>query len=261
MDYSQIQVERRGAVCLVTLHRPDRMNAWTFRMSAEMADAFRTANDDPTIGAIVVTGAGRGFCAGADIEATFATPGGGAGQGEAETASWVDLCRSSKPLLAAINGAAIGVGLSMVLPFDRLVTTESAKLSMRFVRMGVVPELASTRFLVARCGWGPASWLSLSGETISGAEAGRLGLVDRVVPDGEALAATLADAELLAANPVPQMRMVKELLTANAVDSDLAAIQRRELSALQAAYRTAEHHEAVAAFMQKRPPVFLPRPD
>jgi enoyl-CoA hydratase/carnithine racemase len=140
-------------------------------MSAELVDAITKANDDDSVGAVVVTGAGRGFCAGADIGGQFAArlddqPANDTPPAEAPRVDWVQFCRDSKPLVAAINGPCIGVGLTMVLPFDQLVAADSAKLSARFVKMGLVPELASSHFLVARCGWGAASWLALSGTTI-----------------------------------------------------------------------------------------------
>lgn len=264
MDHEQIIVQRLDMVGLITLHRPDRLNAWTPRMSAEMTDAIRTFNDDPSIGAIVVTGEGRGFCAGADIGGTF---GGHLDEQSTDTvpterseADWVTFCRASKPLVAAINGPAIGVGLTMVLPFDRLVAARSAKISARFVRMGLVPELASSHFLVARCGWGAASWLALTGTTITGEEAAAMRLVDRAVDDDAVLVEALADATALAESPPPQVRMIKELLTANAVESDLGAVQRRELTALNAAYRTPEHREAVSAFLERRQPDFRSLP-
>lgn len=263
MTTNQIRVERRDRVALVTLDRPEKLNAWTNQMMSEMIDAIIGANDDPDVGAIVFTGAGRGFCAGADVSEVFEsqldpgqTQSGQRPQTSPRSADWVTLCRSSKPLLAAINGPAIGVGLSMILPFDRLVAATSAKLSVRFVRLGLVPELASSRFLTARCGWGAASWLALSGATVLGDEAARIGLVDRVVPDSEVLDETLADAAVLAANPVPQMRMIKTLFTQNANEADPAEAQRRELEALQIAYRTPEHREAVSAFLEKRTPDF-----
>lgn len=271
--YEQIRADRRGRVLVLTLHRPERLNAWTPQMSAELTHAIRSANDDPSIGAVLVTGEGRGFCAGADIGGEFASrlderaPGSsGPSSGDVDpddfaAGAWVRLCRASKPLVAAINGPAIGVGLTMVLPFDRLVAARSAKLSARFVRMGLVPELGSSHFLVARCGWGAASWLALSGATVLGDEAATLGLVDRVVDDADVVDAALADAELLAENPMPQLLAVKELLTRNAVESDLDEVQRRELVALEAAYRTPEHHEAVRAFLERRPPRFgAPQP-
>jgi 2-(1,2-epoxy-1,2-dihydrophenyl)acetyl-CoA isomerase len=122
--------------------------------------------------------------------------------------------------------------------------------------MGLVPELASSHFLVARCGFGNASYLALSGATLQAQDAVRLGLVDRVVPAEECLDAAVAVAREFAENPSPQLRMIKELLTANADETDLVAVQRRELAALEQAYRTPEHREAVTAFLEKRSPRF-----
>lgn len=263
MGYEQITSEQRGDVLVLTLNRPERLNAWTPKMSAELTDAIKQANDDRSIGAIVVTGAGRGFCAGADIGGQFA-----AGMEEREKSGdkgpatdvrvgeWVSLCRSSKPLIAAINGPSIGVGLTMVLPFDILIAAEGAKLSARFVKMGLVPELGSSHWLVTRCGFGNASWLALSGATILADEAQRIGLVDRVVAPEKLMDEAMAVASELAGNPPPQVRMIKELLTQNATETDLELVQRREGQALEVAYRTPEHHEAVRAFLEKRTPNF-----
>ena len=263
MTYEQILSEQRDGVLVLTLNRPERLNAWTPKMMVELTDAITDANGDGSVGAIVVTGAGRGFCAGADIGGEFAakldqrdeTPK-AAKESERRGTDWVGLCRSSKPLVAAINGPAIGVGLTMALPFDHLVAAEGAKLSCRFVKMGLVPELASSHFLVARCGWGNASYLALSGATVLAEEAQRLGLVDRVVPADRVLDEALAVAAEFAANPSPQLRMIKELLSQNGSDADFTAVQRREIAALEQAYRTPEHREAVQAFLEKRPPNF-----
>lgn len=264
--FEQIRTRVDGQVLVITLHRPERLNAWTPRMSAEMSVAIRAANADPTIGAVLVTGEGRGFCAGADIGGEFAAklddrgdaPPDAAGDTESDVGAgdWVALCRSSKPLVAAVNGPSIGVGLTMILPFDRIVAARGAKLSARFVRMGLVTELASSHYLVTRCGWGAASWLALSGTTVLGEEARELGLVDRVVDDAEVVEAALADARELAANPVPQLLAIKRLLTQNGAGVDLAEVQRRELAELDRAYRTPEHREAVTAFLEKRAPDF-----
>jgi enoyl-CoA hydratase/carnithine racemase len=259
MDYEQILAERRDDVVLLTLNRPDRLNAWTPRMSVELVDAITKANDDGGVGAVVVTGAGRGFCAGADIGGQFAARLEGEPaepQADAPRVDWVQFCRESKPLVAAINGPCIGVGLTMVLPFDQLIAADGAKLSARFVKMGLVPELASSHFLVARCGWGAASWLALSGTTILADEALRMRLVDRVVPVDRVVDEALAVASELAGNPAPQLRMIKGLLSANAAETDLSAVQKREIDALNVAYRTPEHREAVSAFLEKRPPKF-----
>ncbi len=272
MEYQQIVVEDRGPVRLITMSRPEKLNAWTRRMSRELVDAIDRGNDDDTVGAFVVTGAGRGFCAGADIGAEFASrasageldrrsgPADGTTDGPGDDRGgdrdWVALVREAKPMVAAINGPAVGVGLTLALPMDFLVAGRSATLSARFVRMGLVPELASSHFLVQRCGWGGASDLALSGRMVSAEEAAGLGLVDRVVDDEALLDAAIEHAGSYAANPPAASRMIKELLTVNGADPDLVAVQRRETERLAAAMRSAEHAEAIAAFLDKREPRF-----
>jgi enoyl-CoA hydratase/carnithine racemase len=259
-QFEQILVEPVDAVLRITLNRPERMNAWTPTMMAELTTAVKTANDDRAIGAIVVTGAGRGFCAGADIEAVFESQLHSDEEDRRERPErpddWVRLCRESKPLIAAINGPAIGVGLTLVLPFDQILAAEGAKLSARFVKMGLVPELASSHWLVTRCGFGAASWLALSGATVVAEEAREFGLVDRVTTPGALVDEAMDLAGELAANPPTQLRLIKQLLTANAAETDLAAVQRRELEAMKQCYRSPEHAEAARAFLEKRQPVF-----
>ena len=270
IDYTQISVAREGVVSIITLDRPEKLNAWTPRMAEEQVQAIQAANDDPTIGAIVMTGAGRGFCAGADMEATFRTriegsdPGndtaGGVG-GMPAGLDWVSFLRASKPIVCAVNGAAVGIGVTMCLPADQIVASTAAKFGMGFIKMGLVPELASTRLLAARVGFGRASDLFLSGRLISGTEAHAIGLADRLAEPAELLATALATANSYAANPDLQLRMTKQLLTENVVDTDLRAIQRREQALLAECGKSAEHKEAVAAFIEKRPAVFRPASD
>lgn len=267
MDYSQILTERVGEVMVITLHRPDRLNAWTPTMADEQAHAIAAANEDPTIGAVVMTGAGRGFCAGADMEATFKSridgfdPGrdtaGGRG-GMPAGLDWVGLLRSSKPVVCAINGAAVGIGVTMCLPADQIVASTSARFGMGFIKMGLVPELASTRLLAARVGIGPTNDLCLSGRLIDATEAHRIGLVDRLVEPDDLLDAALEVARSYAANPDRQVRLTKQLLTDNAAETDLDLVQRREQQSLVECWASPEHAEAVAAFLAKRPPVFRP---
>ena len=261
-DYEQISVEERGAVALVTLQRPDRLNAWTPRMSAELMSAIERANARPGVGAIVLTGAGRGFCAGADVRDAFqrredppSTPREGSSPPRGE-GSWVHLARASKPLIAAVNGVAVGVGLTMILPFDLIVASERARFGMFFVKMGLVPELASTYYLVQRVGFAMASEMCLSGRLVEAEEAGARGLVNRVVPAEKLLDEALAQGEAIAANPDRQLRMIKQLLTRNGSDPDADAVMRREFELLNACYASPEHSEAVAAFSEKRTPKF-----
>ena len=150
-EYQQILVEQVDAVLRITLNRPEKLNAYTPVMMSELIAAVTAANEDASIGAIVVTGAGRGFCAGADIEAVFSknldadsSPQPAAAAPATRPPTGCSSCRDSKPMIAAINGASIGVGLTLVLPFDQILAARGAKLSARFVKMGLVPELASS---------------------------------------------------------------------------------------------------------------------
>ena len=265
MTYEQIAYETRGAVALVTLNRPDKLNAWTPRMGMEHADAIARANADPAIGAIVMTGAGRGFCAGADMEATFKSriegtdPGGNtaAGQGGMPAGlDWVKMARAAKPIVAAVNGAAVGIGMTMILPFDVIVASDTAKLGMLFIKVGLVPELASTHFLVQRMGFGRASEMCLSGRLWSATEAHAAGLVDVLTTADDLMPKAFAVADSFAANPDPQLRMIKQLLTENGSATDLSEVQERESVLLRECWKSPEHKEAVAAFLAKRPPRF-----
>jgi enoyl-CoA hydratase/carnithine racemase len=260
VDYEQITVERRGAVALVTLDRQERLNAWTPAMSVELADAIEAANRDREVGAIVVTGAGRGFCAGADMEATFQTrlegqdPGADTAGGEGglpRGLDWVGLVRASKPLLAAVNGAAVGIGMTMILPFDVILASDRAKFGMFFIKVGLVPELASTHFLVQRMGFGRASEMCLSGRLYGAAEAHASGLTDHLVAHDELLPRALALGGEIAENPAPQLRMIKQLLTRNGSATDLGDVQRAESALLRECWKSPEHHAAVRSFLAK----------
>ncbi len=258
MAYSTILTDIDAGILTITLNRPERLNAWTYQMAGELADAIVAANANDNINAMVVTGAGRGFCAGADIESVFKAQ---AERGADATAGspahdWVDLVRGSKPIVAAINGAAIGVGLTQVLPMDLLIASRAAKLSVRFIKMGLVPELGSSYYLVARIGFGGASDLMLTGKTITADEALALRLVDKVVEPDALLAVARDAARAMGENPQAALRMVKQLLTQNASESDIRLVQQREFTALTTCYASPEHREAISAFMEKREPNF-----
>ena len=258
MKYEQIRTERRGDVMLLLLNRPDRLNAWTPRMTAELTHAIEAADADAGIGAVVLSGEGRGFCAGADISAVFDAQLQGDDQASVPQGGrdWIDLIRSTKPIVAAVNGPAIGMGLTMILSFDRIVVAEGAKLSIRFVKLGLVPELASSMFLPLRCGWGAASDLMLSGRTIQPEEALALGVVDEVVPPEQLLDVAIERARSYGANPTPQLRWIKQLLTQNVNETDTSAVQLREVRRVGQAYATPEHREAIAAYNERREPNF-----
>ena len=243
---------------LLTLNRPEKLNAWTRTLNKELEAAIRRANTNPDVGAIVITGAGRGFCAGADIQESFHAPlqageqpalNGGEKPGDSK---WVKLLRDSKPIVAAINGVAVGIGITMVLPVDIIIASDRAKIGLFFVRMGLVPELASTYFLQQRVGFALASEMFLTGKLYKASEIAGTGLVNRVVPHDELLEHAICMAEEMADNPAPSLRMIKELLTRNGTCQDLDSVVHREHEALAVAYRTIEHKDAVAAFMEKK---------
>lgn len=259
MAYEQIKVEHRGAVCLITLNRPEALNAWTPQMSRELGDAVTTANEDDDIGAIVMTGEGRGFCAGADMKAYFQS-----NIDATETAAhkrdggvdWISLIRASKPCIAAVNGPAFGIGVTQILPFDLIVASRDAKFGFVFVKVGIVPELASSHYLTQRVGWGKAHELMLTAKPVSGEEAVAIRLADRLSEPETLLDDALTLATQIAENPSPMLRMTKALLTANACETDHHAMQAREHEKLEICYTLPEHTEAVSAFIEKRKPDF-----
>ncbi len=260
-----ILTEQRGDVLLITLNRPEKLNAWNTRMGRELKQVIGDANADAGIGAIVVTGAGRAFCAGADIGDTFAdrdvtTASSGAASAGADVAyEWVELCQRSKPLLAAVNGICIGVGITQILCFDSILASEQARFGIGFIKIGLVPELAATRFLTERMGPGRSRLFALSGDLWSADEALAANLVDRVVVHEDLVEEAVDIAGRIAANPAPQLQWTKQLLLENALEADLRTVQGREMDVIGRAFTTAEHAEAVQAFIEKRPPEFPPR--
>jgi 2-(1,2-epoxy-1,2-dihydrophenyl)acetyl-CoA isomerase len=260
-----ILTEQRGEVLLITLNRPEKLNAWNTRMGRELTKAIRDANANSEVGAIVMTGAGRAFCAGADIGDTFADREATAAASEPGTTgagvafAWVELCLGSKPLIAAVNGICLGVGITQILPFDGIVASESARFGIGFIKIGLVPELAATRLLTQRMGPGRARLFALSGDLWSSDEALMAGLVDRVVVHENLVDEAVELAGHIAANPGPQVQWTKQLLIENALETDLTLVQEREMEVIARCFASPEHAEAVSAFMEKRPPKFPPR--
>jgi len=259
MSYQYILVERQGDIGIVTLNRPERMNAMTYEMSQEYNDAVAELNDDPSIGAIVITGAGRAFCAGVDIsrfEDAIREKDGEKVERPEPRINWVEYVRQAKPTVVAINGACIGAGLTRVLACDARIASERATFSMRFVRVGIVPELASTQLLPQIVGLQNAVDLSLSGRTIDAHEAARIGLVLKTVPHEELMPTALALAREYAAIGPQCLLETKRLIYANCVEQDISLVMKREGEALARRRGSAEQREAVAAFREKREPKF-----
>jgi enoyl-CoA hydratase/carnithine racemase len=201
VDYQEILHEQSDGVALVTLNRPEKLNAMTALMGAEMADAMAEADADDAVRAVVLTGAGRAFCAGADL-----------GSGKDFAAGWGGVEREyrrmmpmevRKPVIAAINGPAVGAGLTWPLQADIRYVASDAKLAFAFVRRGVLPELASHVILPRLAGLSRASELLLSGRTFLGDEAVEYGVATRAFPKDEVLAAAMDMARDIAVNATP----------------------------------------------------------
>ena len=192
MTYESLLYAVEGGVATMTLNRPEKLNAYTTEMGEEAVDAFRRARADDAVRAVILTGAGRGFCAGVDLEhlkahQAGASAGKGPKLGEEDflTTLPLELVAYPKPVIAAINGAAIGVGVTMVLPCDVRLAAASAKLGVTFAKLGLLPGLGSTHLLPRLVGRAKALELVLSARVISAAEAAEIGLVNRVVPDDQ----------------------------------------------------------------------------
>jgi 2-(1,2-epoxy-1,2-dihydrophenyl)acetyl-CoA isomerase len=267
-QYEQILFDRRERVGTITLNRPDRLNAWTWRMSAEIGDAIERFNDDAGIGAIVITGAGRGFCSGADIggfnRAIEGRDRAAAGDAAAAADSdeqrarrrGIEFYQQSKPIVAAINGPAIGVGLTMTLTMDLRIASDQARFAVRFVRMGLTPEAESSLYLPQIVGIANALELSLTGRIVNADDALRFGLVSRVVPHERLMDEALALAREIAESPTDAVWNAKKLMHRNMVEQDRESVLRRENAAIVHQYSSAGHREAIRAFVEKRQPRF-----
>jgi enoyl-CoA hydratase/carnithine racemase len=262
--FELIEVEREGRVGIIRFNRPERLNAWTQEVGAEQLAAVAEFNADPGIASIVLTGNGRAFCSGADISMFKASLESDERNGESEAeeprstfaADWIAACTEGKPVIAAINGACFGMGATMALPCDVRIAGHDARISFRFLRMGVTPELGSTHFLPRLVGLGRATEFVLTAQDIDAATALDAGLVTHVATEGELMPTALEVAARIAEHPAPQIRAAKQMLQANAVEDDMAVVLGLERELLDEAFATPEHAEAVAAFVEKREPRF-----
>lgn len=257
--HEMILIETQGRVGIITFNRPEKLNALSDTMSREMRQQIEDWNNDPGIGAIVLTGEGRAFCSGADIggwNRDITQREQGEEPERRRDGSWVLFAQQSKPLICAINGPCIGAGLTITLSCDVRIASEQARLSMRFIRVGIFPELASTHLLAHIVGFNHAMELMLTGKIIDGTEAARIGLVNRVVPHDKLMEEALATAQEIAFNPADSVMAVKRLAWENLNEGDIKTIQEREGVEVRAAVARPDFKEAVTAFLEKRQPDF-----
>jgi 2-(1,2-epoxy-1,2-dihydrophenyl)acetyl-CoA isomerase len=246
VDFEAIRYEVDGGVATLTLNRPEKRNAYTPQMGEEVVAAFRAARDDDAVRAVILTGAGKGFCAGVDLDALKAMHAGqhagkGPKLGEEDFIRVLplELLSYPKPVIAAIHGAAIGVGVTMVLPCDIRIAAEDAKLGLPFTKLGILPGLGSSHLLPRLVGMGRAQELVLTSRVVLAPEALEMGLVNRVVP-GDALLATAREtAALCVACDPDALAVAKRSLHAGAVSTMAEAMEHEraanvELRALKA---------------------------
>ncbi|CAO5227953.1 enoyl-CoA hydratase-related protein [Frankia sp. AgKG'84/4] len=259
-DEREILTETRGRVRIVTLNRPKSRNALTPTMAVSYAAALRAADDDPRVRVIVVTGAGAGFCSGADL--TVLDQGATGSRGfRPPREDLPDLAlRLRKPVIAAVNGAAVGLGFAYMLGSDLRFAAESAKFVTAFSRLGLAAEYGVSWLLPRLIGVQPALDLLLSGRAVSAGEALSMGLVHRVVPDEELLATTVAYAADLADNCAPSSLATIKHQVYGDLDRTRADALSDTLARMDEAFAGPALREAMTARAEKRAPAFDPLP-
>ena len=283
MEYREIAYDVDGRVATITLDRPEALNAFTNVMLGELLDAFDRIDEDDTVRAVIVTGRGRGFCAGADLSAggdTFddrrsrhgdgadAPPGArsdgppGARRdatvprdGGGRVALRIFACK--KPVIAAVNGPAVGVGVTMTLPMDIRLASDTARFGFVFARRGIVPEACSSWFLPRIVGISQATEWVYTGRVFPAEEALRGGLVRSVHAADELLPAARAIADEIAENTAPvSVALSRQLLWRMLGASHPMEAHRADSRGISAMGRSADVREGVESFFEKRPPVF-----
>jgi 2-(1,2-epoxy-1,2-dihydrophenyl)acetyl-CoA isomerase len=260
MAYETLLSETVDGVLTLTLNRPDVLNAVTDTMLKELQGAFRDAERDASVRCIVLTGAGRGFCAGQDLNMRGeAADGPRPSVGDHLRHGYNPLVQRirtiEKPVIAAVNGVAAGAGANLALACDIRIASETASFVQAFVKIGLVPDSGGTLFLPLLVGMAKAAELAFTGDRINAEEALRLGLVNQVVPADAFGEMTRALATRLAALPTRAIGLTKRAFN-RAMMPHLDEILAYEADIQTIASRTQDNKEGIAAFLEKRPPVF-----
>ncbi len=265
-DFEQILTDTSEGVLTITLNRPDRLNAWTAQMGHELRAAFDIADADDDVRAIIVTGAGRGFCAGADLSGGGDTfdyrkrdVAGGAGRDNGGEFT-LRIFESKKPVIAAINGPAVGVGATMTLPMDVRLAADDARIGFVFARRGIIPEACSSWFLPRVVGISRAmEWVS-TGRVFSAQEGLEGGLIRSLHPKDELLGAARALALEIADNTAPvSVALARQLMWRMLGEDHPMMAHRADSRGMVARGQSADAIEGVTAFLQKRPASFPDR--
>jgi 2-(1,2-epoxy-1,2-dihydrophenyl)acetyl-CoA isomerase len=260
-EYETVNVHRDGAAATIELNRPETLNAWNTQLGHDLLAAVTAVAEDDDVRAVVVTGAGRAFSAGADLRDLSAdrTAGGHPDVRRVLTERYHPIITTirtmPKPVLAAVNGPAVGIGLSLALASDLIVASESAYLLLAFVNIGLVPDGGSSLFVPTRVGFARATEMAMLGERIPAAQALEWGLVNRVVADADFAGEVAALRDRLAAGPTRSYAGTKRQLNAwlySRMDEQLEL----EADLQQEMAGSPDFYEGVAAFVEKRPASF-----
>jgi 2-(1,2-epoxy-1,2-dihydrophenyl)acetyl-CoA isomerase len=259
--YETITAESREGVLILTLNRPDSLNAVTVTLLSELGDALKEAAADDGVRCIVLTGAGRGFCSGQDLS-EVKSDGDSLPLGERVRRHYNPVVRRlrsiEKPVIAAVNGIAAGAGASLAMACDLRVASEDAAFMQAFVKVGLIPDSGGTYILPALAGPARAAEMAFTGRKVDAVEAKRIGMVNRVVPAEELMESALELAAELAALPTKAIGLTKRAFN-RAVLPDLDEHLDYEADLQEIASRTEDHQEGVAAFLEKRKPGFKGR--
>jgi enoyl-CoA hydratase/carnithine racemase len=265
VDYTQIKYEVADRIATITLNRPKHLNANTHQMNRELIDAFDVADADDDVRVVIVTGAGPGFCAGADLSlggATFTATGSGEKNAEGIPRDGggvvtLRIFECKKPIIAAINGAAVGIGVTMTLPMDIRLASEKAKFGFVFTRRGIVPEACSSWFLPRLVGISQAAEWCYSGRVFGAQEALAGGLVRSIHPAEELLPAARAIATEIIENTSPvSVALTRQLLWRMLGASHPMEAHRADSRGIEMQGASADAREGVQSFLEKRQPVF-----
>ncbi len=251
---SELLVEKQGGVTILTLNRPERLNAISGPMLAALTEQLLEANRDPEVRVVLITGAGRAFCAGLDLkeQASGGNLGGGFDLREAPP---VVLHQMDKPTIAAINGGAAGYGMDLAIGCDIRLASDSAKLSAAFTKRGVIPESGGTWLMPRLVGWAKASEIFFTGRTLSADECLELGLVSKVVPGELLMKEALALAHEIAANAPLAVQGTKRMMRMALTETFEANVHHVYLQLLPL-FRSKDFTEGVKSFLEKRPAKF-----
>ncbi len=260
-SYEMLSLERTGHVAIITLNRPEKLNALNPPLVAEFHAALdEIASEEDTIRAVIVTGAGRGFCSGADVNRQLESLQGTAAptpEGPGITALAPHLQRIPQPVIAAINGVSAGAGFGVALASDIRIASEAARFSCIFVKRSLVPDTGSSFTMLRLLGKGLAMEMALTGNLYDAQWAMEKGLVNKVVSADRLMDEAMELAQTIASNPPICVRSIKQLIHGH--DGDLEPVLNLESAANAPAYGSEDRLEAVKSFLEKRDPVYKGR--